>query len=220
VASSADYLSSSSSLPFRAPNRSAVVGMRLFIASLGMLFLASMIAYALIRTGRFGSAELPALGSIVLPKSLWISTGLVLLGSVTISRAVAMVRRERQREFRGWLVATLIIAIAFVIVQTPALASLVTEHLHQLRTASAAAAEEGSNRSRPAMALYGFTFFLIVLHALHVVGGIVTIAWTTYRAGQGAYDHEHNLPIKHAALYWHFLDVVWIVMYGTLLSLG
>lgn len=201
----------SSGRGFRAPNRSAVIAMWLFLLSLAMLFLASMLAYVAIRTGFFGRADLPALGSIDLPNSLWVSTGLVLLGSLTIHRAVACVRRERQRPFRGWLAATLVLAIAFVVVQTPALGSLILQHGEQLRLAG--------NEGRP-MALYGAMFFLILVHAAHVVGGIVTLAWVTYRAGQHAYDHEHYLPVRHAALYWHFLDVVWLVMYGTMSALG
>jgi heme/copper-type cytochrome/quinol oxidase subunit 3 len=214
VTSVPDYLSSpgGAATPFRAPHRSAVIAMWLFLLSLGMLFIASMLAYVLVRTGLFGQGQQrPALGSLHLPGSLWISTALVLLGSVTIHRALVCVRREWQKPFRGWLAATLAIALAFVIVQTPALGSLIIKHSEQLRLAG--------NEGRP-MALYGAIFFLIVVHALHVVGGIVSLAWVTYRAGQHRYDHEHYLPVKHAALYWHFLDIVWIAMFSLMLILG
>jgi heme/copper-type cytochrome/quinol oxidase subunit 3 len=136
---------------------------------------------------------------------------------VSISLAVAAVRRERQRAFRGWLAATLGIAAAFVLVQAPSLGSILVSHLDQLRAAAGSAAE---GVARPPMALLGLIFFLIVVHALHVVGGIVALGWVLYRAGQNAYDHEHYLPIRHTALYWHFLDVVWLVMFGTMLLLG
>lgn len=185
--------------------------MWLFLLSLGMLFLASMLAYVLIRTGLFGRAELPQLGTVSLPGTLWLSTALVMLGSITVHRAVVCVRREWQSAFRGWLAATLLLAVAFVIVQAPALGSLILQHSEELR----AAGTEG----RP-MALYGAIFFLILVHAAHVVGGIVTLAWVTYRAGQHAYDHEHYLPVMHAALYWHFLDIVWLVMFGGMWLLG
>jgi heme/copper-type cytochrome/quinol oxidase subunit 3 len=185
--------------------------MRLFILSLAMLFFSSMLAYVGIRTGFFGRANLPRLGTVELPWTLLISTALVMLGSFTIHRAIVAVRREWQTAFRGWLVATLAMAIAFVIVQAPALGSLMLQHGEQMRAAGA----EGQP-----MALYGAIFFLIVLHALHVVGGIVSLAWVTYRAGQHRYDHEHYMPVAHVALYWHFLDVVWLFMYGILFILG
>ena len=185
--------------------------MRLFVLSLGMLFFASMLGYVAIRTGYYGRVDLPA-GALrpSFPASLWVSTALVLAGSFTISRALAAVRRERQRPFRAWLAATLGLAVLFVIVQTPSLAAILSAHFAQLR-----AAGEG----RP-MALFGLIFFLIIVHALHVAGGIVFLAWVLYRAGQNAYDHEHHIPIRHAALYWHFLDVVWIALFGTMFVLG
>ncbi len=196
--------------------------MRLFVFSLGVLFFASMLAYAAIRTGFFGSGQIkrsdgtvatltvPEFGALrgVLPPSLWVSTGLVLAASVTVSRALASVRRERQKPFRAWLAATLVLAVLFVIVQAPSLWSILAEHF-----------DRNANTDAP-MALAGAMFFLIVVHALHVVGGVLSLSWVLYRAGQDAYDHEHHMPIRHTALYWHFLDVVWLVMFGTLIVLG
>ena len=37
---------------------------------------------------------------------------------------------------------------------------------------------------------------------------------------RGAYDHENYLAVRHAALYWHFLDLVWLVMFLTFWALG
>ncbi|MCS7034550.1 MAG: cytochrome c oxidase subunit 3 [Phycisphaerae bacterium] len=193
------------------PHRSSILAMRLFVLSLGMLFFASMLGYIAIRTGFFGRHEVP-LGTLrrTFPPSLWVSTALVLAASLTISRSLSAVRRERQRPFRFWLAATLVLAVLFVIVQAPSLAAILAAHFEQLR-----AAGDG----RP-MALFGLVFFLIVVHALHVVGGIIFLAWVLYRAGQNAYDHEHHIPVRHAALYWHFLDVVWIALFGTMFVLG
>lgn len=195
------------------PRRSSIIAMRLFIFSLAVLFAASMLAYAAIRTGFFGSVTTP-LGSLrsQLPNALFVSTALVLLASFSISRALACVRREKQRPFRVWLATTMLLAIAFVIVQAPSLFTILSEHFAQLRSAL--------NSERRPMALLGLVFFLIVVHGLHVLGGIISLAWVTYRAGQNAYDHEHHMPIAHTAFYWHFLDVVWLVMFGTLYALG
>jgi heme/copper-type cytochrome/quinol oxidase subunit 3 len=61
--------------------------------------------------------------------------------------------------------------------------------------------------------LYGLIFVLILVHALHVLGGLAGLAMTTANAFRGRYDHENYVGVKNAALYWHFLDVVWIIMY-------
>lgn len=180
--------------------------MRLFIASLGMLFAASMIAYVLLRVGVWGRNP-PPLGTIHLPWSLWISTFLVLAASFTIHRSLHNVRLERQQPFRMWLAVTLALAILFVIVQTPSVWIIFSEHRARVAEAGAVGIP---------MAFYGLVFFLIVVHALHVLGGVLTLAWVLYRAGQNAYDHEHHMPVRHSAFYWHFLDVVWMVMFGTM----
>jgi cytochrome c oxidase subunit 3 len=53
-----------------------------------------------------------------------------------------------------------------------------------------------------------------------VAGGIVALVATTVSAFRGKYDHENHAGVKHAAMYWHFLDIVWIVMYATMAIAG
>ena len=55
---------------------------------------------------------------------------------------------------------------------------------------------------------------------LHVLGGIIGLVTTVRHAMQDKYDHENYAGIKHAAMYWHFLDGVWIVMFFGMLILG
>lgn len=189
--------------------------MWLLLASLTMLFVASLVAYALIRLGVFGwpimpdgsQAQPPAPHSIGMPGGLWVSTLIILGSSYTIHRAVDAVRRERQTAFRQWLLGTAGLAALFLLIQAPSLADL-------LGRQSAVAAGPGSAR------LFHFAFFLIVVHALHVVGGVIPLGVVTHAAHRGRYDHEYHMPVKTLAMYWHFLDVVWLVMFGVLLLLG
>jgi len=61
-----------------------------------------------------------------------------------------------------------------------------------------------------------FTFYFVAtgLHAVHIAIGIVALAAVAYRAQQGAYSARYNGPITVAALYWHFVDLVWIVLFA------
>ena len=63
-------------------------------------------------------------------------------------------------------------------------------------------------------------FVLVLLHALHVLGGMVVLIRVVVRGRNGVYDHEHYQPIRHTAMYWHFLDFVWLVMFFTFLATG
>ena len=187
---------------FHTPVRTSTIGMYLFLAALFMLFAASILGYILIRSSVYRKAPTVA---VEVPKALWISTVIVVVASVTIQLAVHELRREHQAAFRRWLVATMLLAIAFVIVQTPSMV-LLLEKQRQL--------------VQKHLALYGLIFVLILLHALHVVGGIVALAWTTRQASRNAYDHENYHPVGRVALYWHFLDGVWLVMFFTFLLDG
>ena len=70
------------------------------------------------------------------------------------------------------------------------------------------------------VSMYGLVFFLILVHALHVVGGIVALAIVTLRTRRQMYDHESYMGVQFAARYWHFLDIVWIAMFTMFLVMG
>lgn len=177
----------------------AKFGFALFIASLTMFFLASLAAYGIIRS----SSGAPAISLGSFPLSLIASTISMLGVSFAMHKAVANVRRERQIPFRRWLMTAAVISIVFLIFQSMGLHALLD--MHRL------ALEDGVTKQ------YGLMFFLVLVHALHVVGGISFLSGVLVRAGHDAYDHEKHWSVDICALYWHFLDVVWIVMLATFL---
>ncbi|WP_428387414.1 cytochrome c oxidase subunit 3 [Mucisphaera sp.] len=210
------------------PKKVGDFGMWLFLASLAMLFIASMLAYVIVRingmmektnaiTGEPIPASGPAWGSLNIPPSLWISTVVILVSSFTIHRALTHIRLERQAAFRRMMAVTLGLAFAFLIVQGPSLGTLLTDHWNAMEQRELLAAPGAPAGAVPNNALYGAVFFLILVHALHVLGGIIPLAVTTRQAYRHRYDHEHHAPVKHLVMYWHFLDGVWIAMFGVLL---
>ena len=190
------------------PAKAQTFAMAFFLASLGMLFGATMVGFIIIRLAGTGRPELGFLRPALTNWKLFTSTTIVLLASVTIHLAIARVRHERIASFKRYLLATDVLAALFVAIQTPAMLAL-------LRLDHAGVA--GGQRPE---SLYAFVFILILIHALHVVGGVVYLAIVTTRAYAGRYDHEHHTGVRHAALYWHFLDIVWLFMFGTLMVLG
>jgi heme/copper-type cytochrome/quinol oxidase subunit 3 len=199
-------------LDFHTPRRAYTIGMWLFLAALGMLFFAGMLMYVLFFVHVFGSASVIP---VHLPALTWLST-LVLLGaSYTIHRAVAAVRRERQAELRKWLYTTTALALVFLIVQTPCMIEIYRVHSGFMAVATA----ETTGKVKP-IPLDGLVFCLILVHALHVIGGIVALLLVTAAVYRGRYDHEEYMGIQHTALYWHFLDAVWLVMFATFMVTG
>jgi cytochrome c oxidase subunit 3 len=216
-------------LRWRPPSRAYRLAMWIFLTSLGMLFASSLIAYA---SMRYDGPQAPRHGAIETPNSLFASTAILLLGSATMTAAVAAVRRERQRRFRWMMAASLALAVAFLFVQTPALTAMLHEYSREkvLLPASPETAQTADDREHlraiPVSAgsrtgqLYAVVVSLVVLHAIHVIGGLIPLLATTVRAFKGRYDHEVHEGIVLCAMYWHFLDVVWIVLFGAFLLLG
>jgi heme/copper-type cytochrome/quinol oxidase subunit 3 len=184
------------------PPGTGLFGMWLFMAALTMLFGATILGYVIIR---FDQSSGPPLGSVHLPWQLWLSTAVILTSSFTIQRALQNVRAERQTRFTNSLMLTLLLGIGFLLLQGPALAGLLTQRF---------AGESAST------ALYGFVFSLILLHALHLVGGLIPLTVVTVKAHHYRYDHESHGPIQYMTMYWHYLGGVWIVMFFVLQTVG
>jgi len=172
-------------------------GQRLLLISLGVLFGASMIGYGVTRARLGGEV------SVTVPGLLWVSTAVLLLAGGVLEMAARRLRNHQGRGYRGLVTLALVLSAVFLAVQIPALAELLQEHL--------ALRDQGNP-------LLGFVFFLILLHALHVVAGIVALALLVRRAWRGREPLDHEYPgIRHTARYWHFLDLVWVVMFAAFL---
>lgn len=178
-------------------------GLKLFLASLSVLFAASLVAYAIIRVSATRRG-LP-LHELHMPGMLWLSTGAMLISSLTIHLAIGQVRAGRQRAFRGALVTTSILGLAFLLIQAPSLYKILQTH-------------EAFRQQN--VFLYGLILMLIALHALHVIGGLVPLGLVTVRGLIGRYHAGRYEGVRQVAVYWHFLDIVWLMMFGLLYFMG
>jgi heme/copper-type cytochrome/quinol oxidase subunit 3 len=175
-----------------------LMGMYLFVLSLGMLFGASVVAYLVLRSE---NQPWPPPGFPTLPRSLWLSTAIILLCSIAIHGAMAAVRRDDQPALRRGLLYTLLLGLVFLGSQTYAWAQIV----HQLNVANLLASQ------------YVKLFYLLSgLHAVHVLGGLISLGIITRRARAGIYGPENHVGVSCSAIYWHFLDAVWCVLFVVL----
>lgn len=166
------------------------LGMRLFLASLTMLFGAGLLGHVIIRARL---PEWPPAGSPSLPGGMWISTAILALISAVLVLAERETGRDRVASLRRVLCATLGLALGFLAMQWV-----------NWDTMATAVASTGQN-------MFSFTFWsLTVLHGLHVAGGLVPLGVAAWRAPSGRYGSINPLPIHNLALYWHFLGITWI----------
>lgn len=173
------------------------LGMVLFLVSLGVLFAASMAGYLVLR---LRAESWPPPGAPDLPAGLWASTGLILLTSGAVQYALAGARKGLKGRLNAGLWVTLGLSIAFLAVQIYNWYALYHNIL--------------SIEMPPSARLFPSTFYLLtVLHALHVIGGMVLLVAVILKTRWGVYTSTFHPGVRYAAMYWHFLDAVWIVMF-------
>ena len=63
---------------------------------------------------------------------------------------------------------------------------------------------------------FGIYFAMTGLHALHVIAGMVVLAWLLIRARQGEFGTQYFTPVDLGGLYWHLVDVIWIFLFPLL----
>lgn len=171
-------------------------GAWIFIASLSVFFVSCTLLYAIYVWLRVAPAE-EGIQPFFLPRSFLLTTVNMVAVSVLLHLAVEAVRRERQVDFSRYIVLSFILSLVFFAIQGSALSWMVGQLMRP----------DASLKN-----LYGLTFFLVIVHALHVVGGVAGLTFLLFGISRKKYDHERNFPVRFCALYWHFLDVVWLLM--------
>ncbi len=174
------------------------LGMILFLMALTMLFGSTIFGYLYLRS-QFDTWPPPQ--SPPLPGGLWLSTVLILATSVTIQWALHSVRWERPRALRIALVATGILGVLFLVSQAVNWYPLMQVVLPPGHKAL----------------VFTSTFYMLTgTHALHVIGGLIVLAVVTFKAYRGAYSSAYHPGVRYSAMYWHFLDAVWLIMFALL----
>jgi cytochrome c oxidase subunit III len=174
-----------------------VLGMTIFLVSLSVLFAASIVGYLMVR---LRAAQWVPPGTAPLPLGLWLSTLILLLSSVTMHGAVLAIGGGKRALSTRLLLTTLGLGVAFLLSQT--------YNWWRMVAVDAVLATKS---------LYAFTFYMLTgLHALHVIGGLIPLVRTTWRSHKGVYSWADFTGIRLMAMYWHFLDAVWIVLFVVL----
>ena len=193
---------------------SAKLGMWVFLGSEVMFFTALIGSYIILR---FGSPEhWAAPGQILNIPLTAVNTFLLICSSVTMVKAFAAIQDGDQRLLKLYLLATVAIGAAFVGVQAYEYTHLVHDGFlpSGYRPGSELAELAAEGLLPVSVGVYGSSFYTMTgFHGFHVSVGVICMSFVTWKAYRGAYTKEDHRGVEVVGLYWHFVDLVWIILF-------
>jgi len=145
---------------------------------------------------------------VPLPRLFWISTLAIVVSSSMLHFANLAFRSERFLHYRFLMAATIGLGVLFVILQL-----LGWKQLIDACTSMA---------NNPAL---GFVYLISGLHILHILGGVAALGWAFYQSLKNfsyvdsfvfSVNPPNQLKIKLITSYWHFVDALWLYLFGFL----
>lgn len=159
------------------------------IASILMMF-AGLTSAFIVKSNLAGWRD------IEVPDIFWASTAVIVISSLTIQMALRAFRQREMKSYRLLMGTTLLLGIAFVVLQWMGFMNLWE---HNIRFTGASGAGQ-------------FLYVIFGLHALHVVGGVVVLTILFIKAFMGHMKIYSPVPVEVAATYWHFVDILWLYL--------
>jgi cytochrome c oxidase subunit 3 len=170
------------------------LGMLLFIISEVMLFGAFFTAYFFIRV--VNHAHWPAAGTKLPVAVAGVNTAILLSSSLTMHWSLVSAKNENRFGMRAGLATTFLLGLTFLTVQ-------INEYVH---------IGFAPHDHAQGTIFYGLTG----LHGAHVFIGLTLLAFATIRAFRGHFDAKNHRGVEVPGIYWHFVDVMWVVVYTTI----
>ncbi|HYP29503.1 MAG TPA: cytochrome c oxidase subunit 3 [Blastocatellia bacterium] len=171
------------------------IGMWVGLASILMLFVSLTSAYIVRQTSGL-SDDAGEWVRIRMPWELWVSTGMILASSVSFEMARRALRRNEYRRFNALISLTTVLGLAFLAGQVMAWRHLAAQGIYL--------------SSNPHSS---FFYLLTSLHAIHLLGGLVALVYLTALAMRLRIGSRQRNAVEVTALYWHFMDGLWIYLF-------
>ena len=176
---------------FRMPK--VTLGLRIFLGVVTVVFSLLLAAYV----DRMAFADWRPIPE---PLLLWINTALLIAGSISLEWARSGTRRGDMDRVRVGLLAAGVFTVSFLVGQVIAWLQLTGTDYFAI--------------TNPAI---GFFYLITALHGLHILGGLVAWGRTTKKMRHGSGVDEIRLSVELCAIYWHFLLLVWLVVFALML---
>jgi len=134
-----------------------------------------------------------------LPTAFYLSTAAIIGCSITFHLAKKAIQKDNQSATTKFLLSTLALGILFVILQFVGFGQIVENGYYFT----------GSESSITTTFLYVVT----VVHLIHLAGGVISLLIIIYNHFKQKYNSSQTLGIELGAMYWHFLDLLWVYLF-------
>ncbi|MCB9060296.1 MAG: cytochrome c oxidase subunit 3 [Halobacteriovoraceae bacterium] len=174
------------------------IGMWIFLGTDGLSFSGLLIAYAVLRISKPWPNPIEALGGVGLSGFM---TFLLICSSVSMVLSIDACKHRDKKGMITWLIATIAGGASFLAIQ-----AYEYIHLHHSGVTF--------NHFVGGQHLFGATFYSITgFHGLHVFTGVMYLCFMLKKALAGDFDHGNHNQLEIAGLFWHFVDLVWILVF-------
>ena len=134
-----------------------------------------------------------------LPSAFYFSTALIIGCSLTFHLAKKAIQKNNQTATTTFLLATLALGIGFVILQFVGFGQIVANGYYFTGAESSITTT--------------FLYIVTVVHLVHLAGGLISLLIIIYNHFKQKYNSTQTLGIELGAMYWHFLDLLWVYLF-------
>ena len=178
------------------------LGMWVFLLSEVMFFTSLIGSYIILRAAHPDAFAEP--GVVLNVPLTAFNTFILICSSVTMVKAFAAIEHGDQTGLRRWLIATALLGMFFVGVQA----------YEYMKLAGHGFVPNVSAYHAAGAPLYGMTFYTMTgFHGAHVSIGVLALWFVVIQAFRGKYSQGDHGGVEIVGLYWHFVDLVWIILF-------
>jgi len=169
------------------------MGLWMFLAVVSSMFMLFIVSY-------YTRSQFPDWEKLTDPNILWVNTGLLVLASAALQLASNAAKRDAASSLRNALIASGLLTVAFVGGQLVAWAQLISAGYYMQGNPSTA-----------------FFYLVTGLHAIHLLGGLWYMLLVVIRLKREKQREKALESVALCATYWHYLLLVWLVLFALLL---
>ena len=187
----------------------AKLGMWVFLVQDIMFFSGLFLVYVIFRSVRpetFAAAHLQL--NVV---AGGVNTVVLITSSLTMALAVRAAQLGARSAQVRWLMATFLLGMTFLVIKY---FEYMEKIHHGLLPGNFYDAERhGIMLPGEPHSYFSVYFLLTGMHGIHVVGGLMVIAWLMLRAKKGHFGSGYHAPVENVGLYWHLVDLAWLFLF-------